>query len=63
MIGTKPKDANKIDFFKLDNSDTHPEENVLPDDALQRYLYQLGKHHKDKKNGPLTLSGVKIHID
>ena len=36
---------------------------MLPEDSLCRYLYQSGKQHGDKKNGLLTLSGIKLHID
>ena len=37
MIDMKPKDAIKLDTVKLEK--TYPEENVLPEDGLYRYLY------------------------
>ena len=47
MIGMKPKDAIKLDTVPLDK--TYPEETVLPEDGLYRYLYQLGEQHADQK--------------
>ena len=61
MIGMKPKDAIKLDTITLDK--TYPEETVLPEDGLYRYLYQLGEQHGDKKDGQQILSGVKMRID
>ena len=43
MIGMKPKDAIKLDAVPLDKK--YPEETVLPEDGLYRYLYQPGKQH------------------
>ena len=37
MVDMKPKDAIKLDTAKLDK--TYPEESVLPEDGLFRYLY------------------------
>ena len=37
MIGIKPKEAPKLDAVQLDK--TFPEENVLCEDVLQRYIY------------------------
>ena len=37
MIGMKPKDAIKLDTVPLDK--TCPNETVLPEDGLYRYLY------------------------
>ena len=37
MIGMKLKDANKLDTIPLDK--TYPEETVLPEAGLYRYLY------------------------
>ena len=37
MIGMKPKDAVKLDTVLLDKK--YPEETVLPDYGLYRYLY------------------------
>ena len=41
MIGIKPKDAIKLDTFPLDK--TYPQETLLPEDGLYRYLYQPGE--------------------
>ena len=46
MIDMKPKDVIKLDTVKLDN--TYPEENVLHEDGLYRYLYQPGEQHGDQ---------------
>ena len=37
MIGMNPKDAIKLDTVPLDQ--TYPEETVLAEDGLYRYLY------------------------
>ena len=37
MIGMKPKDGIKLGAVPLDK--TYPEETVLPEDGLYRYLY------------------------
>ena len=47
MTDMKPKDATKLDTVKLDK--TYPEENVLSEDGLYRYLYQPGEQHGDQK--------------
>ena len=47
MIGMKLKDAIKLDTVPLDK--TYPEETVLPEDGLYRYLYQPGEQHGDQK--------------
>ena len=47
MIGIKPKDAIKLDTFPLDK--TYPQETLLPEDGLYRYLYQPGEQHGDQK--------------
>ena len=47
MTGMKPKDAIKLDTVPLDKK--YPEETVLPEDGLYRYLYQPGEQHGDKK--------------
>ena len=61
MIDMKSKHAIKIDVFKLKIFEIYPEENVLLEDDLHRC--QPGEQHGDKKDGLLTLSGVKTHID
>ena len=43
----KPKDAIKLDNVPLDKK--YPEETVLPEDGLYRYLYQPGEQHGDQK--------------
>ena len=45
MIGMKPIDTIKLDTVPLGK--TYPEENVLPEDGLCRYLYQPGEQHRD----------------
>ena len=45
MIDRKPKNAIKLDTISLDK--TYPEETVLPEDELYRYLDQPGEHHRD----------------
>ena len=47
MTGMKPKDAIKLDTVPLDIE--YPEETILPEDGLYRYLYQPGEQHGDKK--------------
>ena len=43
----KPEDATELDSIRLDK--TYPEEKVLPEDGLYRYLYQPGQLHGDQK--------------
>ena len=47
MIDMKPKDAIKLDAVPLNK--TYPEETVLPEYGLYRYLYQPGEQHGDQK--------------
>ena len=47
MIGMNPKDAIKLDTVPLDQ--TYPEETVLTEDGLYRYLYQPDEQHGDQK--------------
>ena len=47
MIDMKPKDAIKLDTVPLDKK--YPEETLLPEDGLYRYLYQPGEQHEDPK--------------
>ena len=47
MIGMNPKDAIRPDTVPGDK--TYPEETVLPEDGLYRYLYQPGEHYGDQK--------------
>ena len=46
-IGMKPKDAIKLDTVPLNKK--YPDETVLPEDGLYRYLYQPGEQHVDQK--------------
>ena len=50
MIGMKPKEVIKRDTVMLDESETYPEKDVLPEDGLYRYLYQPGEQHGDQKS-------------
>ena len=47
MIGIKPNDVITLDTIPLDKR--YPEETVLPEDGLYRYLYQPGEQHGDQK--------------
>ena len=47
MIDMKPKYAIQLDTVPLDKK--YPEETVLPEDDLYRYLYQPGEQHEDQK--------------
>ena len=47
MISIKPKDAIKLDTVPLGKK--YPEETVLPEDGLYRYVYQPGEQHGDQK--------------
>ena len=47
MIGMKAADAIKLDTIPLDKK--YPEETVLPEDGLYRYLYQPGEQHGGQK--------------
>ena len=47
MIDMKPKNAVKLDTIPLDKK--YPEETVLPEDGLYRYLYQPGEQHGNQK--------------
>ena len=49
MTDMKPKDSVKLDIVKLDKSETYPEEKVLPEDVLYRYLHQPDEQHRDQK--------------
>ena len=47
MIDMKPKDTIKLCTVQLDKK--YPEETVLPEDGLYRYLYQPGEQHVYQK--------------
>ena len=57
MTGMKPKDAIKLDTIPLDKK--YPEETILPEDGLYRYLYQLAEQHGDQKRGATDLTWSK----
>ena len=57
VIGIKPKDAIKLDTVPLDR--TYPEETVLTEDGLYRYLYQPAKQHGDQKSRVTDFIGSK----
>ena len=57
MIGMKPSDAIKLDTVPLDK--TYPEESVLPEDGLSRYLYQRAEQHEDQKRRAIDLIWMK----
>ena len=57
MIGMKPKDAIKLNTVPLDK--TYPEETVLSEDGLYRYLYPPGKQHGDQKRRVIDLISSK----
>ena len=47
VIDMKPKDAIKLNAVPLNK--TYPEETILPEYGLYRYLYQPGKQLGDQK--------------
>ena len=49
MIGMKPKDAIKLKEVPLVARESYPQEEVLPEDGLYRYLLQLGEEHDDQR--------------
>ena len=59
MTDMKPKDSVKLDIVKLDKSETYPEEKVLPEDVLYRYLYQPGEQQIDQRSHATDFGGSK----
>ena len=57
MTDMKPKDAIKLDTLPLDK--TYPEETVLAEDGLYRYLYQPGQQHGDQKRQATDFVWIK----
>ena len=53
MIDMKPKDAIELDAVPLDKK--YPEETVLTEDGLYRYLYQPSEQHGDQKRQATNL--------
>ena len=50
MIGMKPKNAIKLNEVPLVARESYPEEEVLPEDGLYRYLLQPGEEHDDQRH-------------
>ena len=50
MIGMKPKDAIKLNEVPLVDRESYPEEEVLPEDGLYRYLLQPSEEHDDQRH-------------
>ena len=48
MIGIKPKDAIKLNEVPPVAQESYPEEEILPEDGLYRYLLQPGEEHDDQ---------------
>ena len=48
MIGMKPKDAIKLNEVPLDDRESYPPEEVLPEDGLYQYLLRPGEEHNDQ---------------
>ena len=48
MIGMKPRDAIKLNEVPLVIRESYPEEKVLPEDGLYKYLLQPGEEHDDQ---------------
>ena len=57
MIAINPKDAIKLDTVPLDT--TYPEETVLPEDGLYRYLYQPGEQYGNQERRVADFSWSK----
>ena len=60
MIGMKPKEAIKLGIVPLNKK--YPEETVLPEDRLHRYLYQPGEQHGDQKRRAADLIWSKKYV-
>ena len=61
MIDMKLKDAIKLNIVPLDKK--YPEETVLLDNGLYKYLYQPSEQHGDQKRRGTDLIWRKIRID
>ena len=55
MTDMKPKDVIKLNIDKLHKCETCPKEELLPENGLCKYVYQLGEQLGDQKNKLLTL--------
>ena len=63
MIGMKFKDAIKLDEVPLVNQESYPPEEVLPEDGLYRYLYNLVKNTMTNVEEQLIGYGQRLVID
>ena len=55
MTDMKPKDVIKLNIDKLHKCEKCPKEELLPENGLCKYVYQLGEQLGDQKNKLLTL--------
>ena len=62
MIDMKLKNAIKTDIVKLDKSEIYHKEEVLAENSLYRYQYQLDEKHVNQKDKLMMLYGVRIRI-
>ena len=60
MIGMKPKDVIKLDTVPLDK--IYPEETVLPEDGLSRYLCQPGEQHRDQRRATYLIWSKSTYL-
>ena len=63
MIGMKPKDAIKLKEVPLVARKSYPPEEVLPEDGLYRYLYNLVKNTMTSGIEQLIGYGLRLVID
>ena len=63
MIGMKPKDAIKLNEAPLVNRESYPPEEVLPEDGLYRYYYNLVKNTMTSNAEQLIGYGQRLVID
>ena len=49
MVGMKPTDNIELNEVPLVTRESYPEEEVLPEDGLYRYLLQPGEEHNDQR--------------
>ena len=49
MINMRPTDDIKQNIFEVDQSETHRTQEMLPQDCLYKYHYQLSEQHRDQK--------------
>lgn len=61
MYTMKPKRTIKLDIINLDKYEAHYKEEMLLEDGLCRYLYQLVEEQGDQENEQIAISEVKTH--